>query len=250
LKLASTSRTKTHSEINVNSKASQREKIRINIKISVIRHGVMERVASDTSNASGVLQTNAINGYDVLLGRGGLTNSHIGNKRFRLVVTDYQLEYLMAKKREKKVIAKRIVDQIYNSGGRFLRKSPVSNVWSEVTEKKALEKASQSLRESLDVRHKKFRPEKIIRQRDTDDLNPRKRSRLVKGMVMESPKLASMVSRPSAVVDSSGGGVADDDIPDLKAEDGLETSACKLELFFNFSPPEAAEEDCENVSEI
>jgi hypothetical protein len=211
----------------------------------------MERVASDTSSRSSGqsnLQTNSINGYDVLLGRGGLTNSHIGNKRFRLVVAEYQLEYLMAKKREKKEIAKQIVDRIHSSGGRFLRKSPVSNVWSEVTENKALEKASQSLRESLDVRHKKFRPEKVIQQRDTDELNPRKRARLVKGLVMESPKLTGMSSRPSTVDASSG--VADDDIPDLKAEDGLGTSVGKFEPFFSFCPAGTAEEDCENVSEI
>jgi hypothetical protein len=207
----------------------------------------MERVASDTSSRSSVqsnLQTNAINGYDVLLGRGGLTNAHIGNKRFRLIVAEYQLEYLMAKKE----IAKRIVDQICNTGGRFLLKSPVSNVWSEVTEKKALEKASQSLRESLDVRHKKFRPEKVIQQRDTDELNPRKRSRLVTGLVMESPKLTGIANRPSAGDVSRG--AADDDIPDLKAEDGLGTSASKFESFFSFYNPDTAEEDCENVSEI
>lgn len=211
----------------------------------------MERVTSDTTSRSDVesnLHTNPINSYDVLLGRGGLTNSHIGNKRFRLIVADNQLEYLMAKKREKKEIAKRIVGQIHSSGGRFLRKSPVSNVWSEVTEKKALEKASQSLRESLDVRHKKFRPEKVIQERDDDELNPRKRARLVKGLVMESPKLMGMASRPSTV--GAFRGAADDDIPDLKAEDGLGADASKFEPFFNFYPPGTVDEDCENVSEI
>jgi hypothetical protein len=211
----------------------------------------MERVASDINSRNNMesnLQTNPINGNDVLLGRGGLTNSHVGNKKFRLVVADNQLEYLMAKKREKKEIAKRIVGQIHSSGGRFLRKSPVSNVWSEVTEKKALEKASQSLRESLDVRHKRFRPEKVIQERDDDELNPRKRARLVKGLVMESPKLMGIASRSSTV--STSRGLADDDIPDLKAEDGLGADSSKFEPFFNFYTAGTVEEDCENVSQI
>merc|ERR1712241_1331538 len=86
--------------------------------------------------------SNAITPNDVLCGRGGLTNSHVGNKTFRKVVDEYQQEYLKARKKEKKEIAKRIVSRIHENGGRFLKKSSSSSdsdnntsVWSEVIEK-------------------------------------------------------------------------------------------------------------------
>lgn len=241
--------------------------IKINLKtMSAVASNNMERVASHSSTSSSGdsnTQTSNINGHDVLLGRGGLTNSHIGNKNFRLVVAEYQPEYLVARKREKKEIAKRIVDRIHSSGGRFLRKSPVSDVWSEVTYNKALEKTSQSLRESLDVRHKKFRPEKVIQPREGVEKNPRKRARLVKGLVMESPKLTGMSGPsnfsaakpvPSNIARASSHRGADD-IPDLEAEEGLGSASSKFEPFFNFyslgtEQTQISEDDCGNVLEI
>ena len=107
-----------------------------------------------------------INSNDVLCGRGGLTNSHVGNKRFRDVVAEYQLEYLKARKNDKKGIARKILARIDDNGGRFLQRNVSSNVWSLASEKRALEKTSQALREGLDVRHKTLRPRKQVRKRD------------------------------------------------------------------------------------
>ena len=45
-----------------------------------------------------------INRNDVLCGRGGLTNSHVGNKHFRCVVAEYQLQYLRAKKMKRGIL--------------------------------------------------------------------------------------------------------------------------------------------------
>jgi hypothetical protein len=231
----------------------------------------MERVASSSSDSSGLhsensTRTNAINRYDVLLGRGGLTNSHVGNKHFRAVVAEYQPTYLVAKKKDKKEIAKEIVARIHASGGRFLKRTADSEVWSEVTEKKALEKTSQSLRESLDVRHKKFRTDKVFHGRDGDENNPRKRARLVTGLVMESPKLTGMAGpRLQSFVGASspkmGGGVPTngntDDIPDLRTEEGLgaESATSKFVPLFHFYPSERdhtnlSEDDCDHVLEI
>ena len=84
---------------------------------------------------------------DVLLGRGGLTNQHTGNKRFRTIVLEYQPEYLGLRSRAKKSrISKSIVERINSSGGRFLKE--VDGVWTEVSFDVAAKKASQALREN------------------------------------------------------------------------------------------------------
>ena len=156
--------------------------------------------SSTVNNGS---NSNKIGRHDVLCGRGGLTNQHIGNKNFRYIVAEYTDEYLYAKKKEKKEIAERIVQRVHDIGGRFLTRCGPSNsdVWAEVTASKALEKSKQALREGLDVRHKTIRLEKHIHRRDsessTEEDNPRKRARLVQGKVMESP-LSMSQSQPQS----------------------------------------------------
>jgi len=93
----------------------------------------------------------------VLFGRGGATNNHVGNRCFRQLVACNQSHYLLAKKRDKKLIARSIVDNIRKRGGRFLKREVKSgsNHWVDVGDKKASEKTSQALREGLDVRASK-----------------------------------------------------------------------------------------------
>lgn len=119
--------------------------------------------------------------HDVLLGRGGVTNNHEGNKRYRTMVAQHQAEYLAAKKNDKILIARKIVAAVHANGGRFLKQctstealtaqqqnphsaSTDSSQWIEVSEKRATEKTSQALREGLDVRNQRVRPRKQIRQ--------------------------------------------------------------------------------------
>jgi hypothetical protein len=98
--------------------------------------------------------------HDVLLGRGGGTNNHFGNVNFRKLVNEHKMRYLACSKVEKPKVAREVV-QIWRAmtpPGRFLsrkddtRKGPGSvkdnnNIWLEVGDKKAREKASQCLRE-------------------------------------------------------------------------------------------------------
>uniref|UniRef100_A0A7S1GM39 DUF6824 domain-containing protein n=1 Tax=Cyclophora tenuis TaxID=216820 RepID=A0A7S1GM39_CYCTE len=84
---------------------------------------------------------------DVLCGRGGETNHHPGNIRYRGLVKKYQLLYLKAKRRDKPKIARLIVDTIRRRHGRFLKKDAQSNTWRDVGNNKAREKTSQALRE-------------------------------------------------------------------------------------------------------
>lgn len=119
---------------------------------------------TDLSNSSNNdNQDSGILEHDVLLGRGGATNNHSGNRRFRILVAENQQEYLKARKRDKVVIARRIVSIIQSKGGRFLKRGADDSSWVPVTDKRAQEKTSQALREGLDVRNNTIRPNKIIK---------------------------------------------------------------------------------------
>eukprot|EP00934_Nitzschia_sp_Nitz4_P001411 Nitzschia sp. Nitz4//scaffold141_size107518//74528//76558//NITZ4_004287-RA/size107518-processed-gene-0.114-mRNA-1//1//CDS//3329536321//1411//frame0 len=93
-----------------------------------------------------------VNSFDVLCGRGGGTNSQIGNRRFRKLVQDFQPIYLLARRKEKPLLARTIVLIIRKRGGRFLKKDEETGELFEVGDTKAEAKTSQALREGLDVR--------------------------------------------------------------------------------------------------
>jgi hypothetical protein len=91
---------------------------------------------------------------DVLCGRGGSINSHIGNERFRTLVQKRKRVYLTARfKREKRLIAASIVTDIRNlhPPGRFLIRDKASGGWREIPDDKARDKTSQALRENAPV---------------------------------------------------------------------------------------------------
>lgn len=168
---------------------------------------------TDTTNNNNDKST-TIGPNDVLLGRGGLTNCHDGNRRFRTIVVDHQPEYLGARKKEKAVIARRIVAIIHSNGGRFLKRADDCDAWVEVPDKRAREKTSQALREGLDVRNRTIRPSKMARrysdfsgeqQNENDDAN--KRMRVASGWVTAVPTLFP------AVVSVQG-----EIVPDLQEE--------------------------------
>lgn len=84
---------------------------------------------------------------DVLLGRGGETNHHIGNIQYRQLVKICQPAYLEAKRRDKPKIAERIVHAVRCLSGRFLKKDAETSTWRDVGNTRAREKTSQALRE-------------------------------------------------------------------------------------------------------
>lgn len=105
-------------------------------------------VASNEEGSSTALYR--INRNDVLCGRGGLTNHHLGNMNFRGLVRIKQESYLLASKREKAGVAREIVEMIraLSPPGRFLkRKHKCAKAWVEIGDRKAREKTSQALRE-------------------------------------------------------------------------------------------------------
>ena len=90
-------------------------------------------------------------------GRGGLTNHHKGNKRFRDIVALHRPDYVRAPKIQKPSVARVIVRAIRNGDppGRFLRKDEKSGKWMDIGDKKAAEKTSQALREKTDGEREK-----------------------------------------------------------------------------------------------
>ena len=167
--------------------------------------------------------------HDVLCGRGGMTNSHVGNKRFRSVVADHQREYLVAKKRDKADIARRIVSIIQSNGGMFLRKNESTGEWEEVETKKAVEKTSQALREGLDVRRK------VVK-------SPRRNS-----------DSAASAANEGASHKRVGKAISwDDSVPSLNEYDAGEATLPELqdEALFIFHAPPVSKEDCNYVTSV
>eukprot|EP00980_Cylindrotheca_fusiformis_P028764 scaffold22642_cov134-Cylindrotheca_fusiformis.AAC.19 len=176
----------------------------------------------------------SISENDVLCGRGGATNTHIGNKRFRSIVSEFQEEYLDARKKEKAAIAKRVVQRVHENGGRFLKRDATTDMWLEVPLKKALLKTGQALREGLDVRHKTVRPDKMPRRlSDSSSESPRKRARLVHGKVIQSPPMTSAAPEQQQHT-----------IPDLNDEQNYD----QVSLYF--APPTITRDSCDTTVEV
>ena len=121
---------------------------------------------------------------DVVSGRGGFSNHHPGNKRYRQVIKDMKSQYKsIANKFEKTCLSRSIVNYVYSYGGRFLRRVELCNCDVEkghrdshrpgeskttitaatkkssavvryyiMTPSEARRKTSQSLRENLEVK--------------------------------------------------------------------------------------------------
>jgi hypothetical protein len=101
------------------------------------------------------ISTTAIAPNDVLCGRGGGTNNHPGNERFRDLVNSQKVNYLHSSKREKPMVSRGIVRAVRNQNppGRFLQKDDETGLWFDIGDQKAREKTSQALREGApDIR--------------------------------------------------------------------------------------------------
>lgn len=87
---------------------------------------------------------------DVLLGRGGKSNHHPGNKAYRDQVGTIRDSYRTSEKNEKTVSSQMLVDWVHQRGGRFLKQEDdESKRWYVVTNIVARRKSSQALREHM-----------------------------------------------------------------------------------------------------
>lgn len=82
--------------------------------------------------------------FDVLLGRGKLSQENVGNLRYRNLISSYQERYESVRKAEKTSIADEVVQVVKQCSGRFLKEHNADFV--EVSDTKAREKVSHSFR--------------------------------------------------------------------------------------------------------
>jgi len=84
---------------------------------------------------------------DVLFGRGGGTNKHVGNIKFRKLAGEYKFEYRNAPTKARKTqISTLVLEKVYSYGGRFLEQNKESNQWEDTPKKRARTKVAQILR--------------------------------------------------------------------------------------------------------
>jgi len=100
--------------------------------------------------------------HDILCGRGNFANYHNGNSHFRELVKSYKIDYVSCAKPQKKEFSQLIYNKIRNHDppGRFLKYEPTLNIWTDIGEKRALEKIKQALREGAPDIMKVLSPER------------------------------------------------------------------------------------------
>lgn len=206
---------------------------------------------SSKQDINEIKQDSSIGPNDVLLGRGGATNNHDGNRRFRLLVADHQQEYLQARKRDKVDIARRIVSIVQSKGGRFLKRGSDDATWVPVSDKRAQEKTSQALREGLDVRNNTIRPSKMIKavRRNSESSSSQSTSQQFdKSKPFITGKVVTPKS-PSSALALMGGHPFQSAVnrhlymPDLKVEP-------TEPVFLLYQPPPLSQQDLEHTCEV
>jgi len=155
-----------------------------------------------------------VNGYDVLCGRGGGTNSQVGNRRFRKLVQEFQPTYLLARRKEKPLLARTIVLIIRKRGGRFLKKDDETGELYEVGDTKAEAKTSQALREGLDVRATKSAASSLLEKKKKKQLQDQQEAAAL--AAEESSKSAK--GSPSRKEDKVSRGESPPTLPRLQGE--------------------------------
>ena len=85
---------------------------------------------------------------DVFFGRGGYTNTHPGNIKFRNKALELRPWYEASTKEEKFNISQLLIESVKSEGHRFLEKGK-DGLWHEVIGNGARKKASQALRERI-----------------------------------------------------------------------------------------------------
>mmetsp|Transcript_35918 Transcript_35918/g.86798 ORF Transcript_35918/g.86798 Transcript_35918/m.86798 type:complete len:352 (+) Transcript_35918:1332-2387(+) len=119
------------------------------------------KTLSDDSSSSGskerafdemkMTDVHAPHENDVLMGRGGKNNQHVGNEQLRTLARGRSMDYQKASKKGKSSISRELVRIVreMKPPGRFLRKNPETNKWEDVGNDIAREKTSQVLRDAV-----------------------------------------------------------------------------------------------------
>ena len=136
---------------------------------------------------------------DILLGRGGNNNKHIGNEQLRLFAMERVQKYILSTKKIKSIMVLDLVSMVRNLNppGRFLRQG-TDGLWYEAGNKFAKEKASQVYRDAfIKTLNRRTNDTYDIEQNsNNDDANDHERKQLH----FTKPRLqtkSSLSSKPS-----------------------------------------------------
>lgn len=87
--------------------------------------------------------------HDCLNGRGGGTNHHPGNIKYRKFIDDRKATYKALNRSDKSLLSSQLVQKwrTQNPPGRFLKLNDETGLWDDIGDEEATKKVSQSLRE-------------------------------------------------------------------------------------------------------
>jgi hypothetical protein len=105
--------------------------------------------------AEEMISADEVTDNDVLCGKGGQSIHHFGNIQFRQWAEEMKPEYSQLSKPEKTPYSWKLVNKVWEAGGRFLEKDDESGKYYIIVEKDARLKASQALREEKGRKKKK-----------------------------------------------------------------------------------------------
>eukprot|EP00537_Pseudo-nitzschia_pungens_P015036 CAMPEP_0172398192 /NCGR_PEP_ID=MMETSP1061-20121228/34598_1 /TAXON_ID=37318 /ORGANISM="Pseudo-nitzschia pungens, Strain cf. pungens" /LENGTH=364 /DNA_ID=CAMNT_0013130595 /DNA_START=277 /DNA_END=1371 /DNA_ORIENTATION=+ len=102
---------------------------------------------------------------DVLMGRGGKSNHHPGNAKYRAQVDKFEGRYKDTDDKEEKArISKELVRTVKEYGGNFLEKDD-TGCWYVIDDAVAHRKVSQALREDKDPEKRKAKRQRFLEKR-------------------------------------------------------------------------------------
>jgi hypothetical protein len=142
--------------IDLNSAASYRLAQRVALpesnldNASIVSHENLDNSSNDVSEKStSPIYVDKIGANDILCGRGGRSNHHIGNKRYRLVVARMKYMYQQcAAKTMKTDLSRAIVKHCSSYGAQFVKLDESNGKFYVLSNAEARKKTSQALRES------------------------------------------------------------------------------------------------------
>jgi len=144
---------------------------------------------------------------DVMYGRGGGTNHHSGNKRYRQMVEDRKVEYVNSKRLDKPLVALGII-RLWRAQlppGRFLKLDEKTGHWNDVGDKKAREKTSQALREKAPLIRKQQEDEKTGKDGEGEDGKPEEGTKSTRFAAGTKEESSSKSKKPVLARDHSLG---------------------------------------------
>lgn len=124
-----------------------------NMDSNADEHATRNNISNANKNSKGRFYIDNIRVNDVLCGRGGRSNHHTGNKRYRQVVGNTKFMYQQCPAKTLKTdLSRAIVEHCCAYGARFIKKDEAVGRFYVLTKAEARKKTSQALRETKSLK--------------------------------------------------------------------------------------------------